>query len=560
MKKEIKKWLVLLLVMTMVVFTLAACGGNEGGISEEGTSAGAVTDTTIRVGISSTPDLDPAVAHTDSSTQAMANLYDTLVFTPADGTIKPRLAESWEASEDGLQYTFKLAEGVKFHDGSEVTAADVKFSMERLLAIGEGYSFVFNDVVDSVEAPSDYEVVFNLKHPHGAFVSSLVRLAVLNQDLVMANIDASGPYGEFGDYGKAWLVTHDAGSGAYKAVELVQQDYFLADRFDDWFMGWEDKPNAPTAFRMLNVIQPSTVRTMMNTRALDITDYWQSTENLNAIGQIEGVSLGKINTLQGQYMYLNTQKKPFDDVNVRRAILCLFDYESIVNDILIGSTLSTGPVAVGVTGHVDCNVAAYDIEKAKDYLAQSSYAGAYQDYTIEMMVNSDVADMEKIGLMFQAAAAQLGIKVEISKAPWVSIVDRMATAETTPHMFSAASALAYNDAGIHLESRYSSKNNGTWEQGEWLQDANLDQMIADALATVDDAERNAKYAAIQNHIVDDIAATGYLCDLINGVAYQSAYVSWPAMENSPDGVVRSVYGFSLLISELEIYPEKKPAN
>lgn len=575
MKRLSKNKIYQLIAMVVIAASIVGCTGGdketaspvtatEAVVSESTSSVpekttGIVTATTIRMNVSGTPELDPAVGNMASSSQATANLYDTLIYTPADGSVQPRLAESWKADEGGQTYTFKLREGVKFHDGSEVTAEDVKFSMERFITIGEGYSYVFSDVVDTVEAPSKYEVVFHLKYPMGTFPSSLVRLAVMNKDLVTEHIDKSGPYGEFGDYGKAWLVTHDAGSGAYMATELVQQEYFHADRFEDWYMGWDDKPNAPTAFRMVAVIEPTTIRTMMETHELEITDPWQSTENLDAMAKIEGVSIGKQNTFLEQNMYLNTTKPPLDDINYRRAILSLLDYEGIVQYILVGSVVSTGPVPAGVTGQVLCNnLLPYDIEKAKEYLAQSSYAETYKDFTIELMVNTDVADMEKIGLMFQSAAAEVGITVEISKAPWVSIVDRMATAETTPHMFSANSAPAYNDAGTYLESRYSSKNNGSWEQGEWLQDTDLDKMIQDAIATVDTDERNEKYAEIQNYICDDISATGFLHDLTERLAYQSSYVSWPFEENAEGGIARSLYGFNIIFAEMEIYPEKKP--
>jgi peptide/nickel transport system substrate-binding protein len=577
--KSVSKGIYLLVAMVLVVASVAGCKGGanlseieptspvtgtEAVVSESAPAipektTGIVTETTIRMNVSGSPELDPAVGNQASSSQAYANLYDTLIYTPADGTIQPRLAESWQPNENGQSYTFKLREGVKFHDGSEVTAEDVKFSMERFITIGEGYSYVFKDVVDSVEAPSKYEVVFNLKYAMGAFPSSLVRLFILNKDLVMEHIDPSGPYGEFGDYGKAWLLFHDAGSGAYMATELSQQEFFHADRFEDWYMGWESRPNAPTAFRMLAVVEPSTIRTMMGTRELEISDPWQSTENLEAMSKIEGVSIGKQATFLEQNMYLNTTKPPLDDVNFRRAILSLLDYQSIVDNILIGSVVSTGPVPAGVTGQVSCNnLPTYDIEKAKEYVAQSKYADNYQDYPIELMVNTDVADMEKIGLLFQAAAAEVGITVEISKAPWVTIVDRMATAETTPHMFSANSAPAYNDAGTYLEARYSSKNNGSWEQGEWLGDSNLDKMIQDAIATVDADQRNEMYAAIQNYICDDVSATGFLHDLTERLAYQSSYVSWPAMENAEGGILRTLYGFNIIFADMEIFPEKKP--
>jgi len=577
MKSVSKKMIYILIVIFIVTSTIAGCtSGTSVSNTQPATTEtvatetvptasvpentiGVITPTTIRMNVSGSPELDPAVGNMASSSQAYANLYDQLVYTPADGSIQPRLAESWKSDETGQIHTFKLREGVKFHDGSEVTAEDVKFSMERFVTIGEGYSYVFKDVVDTVEAPSKYEVVFHLKYPMGAFPSSLVRLHILNKDLVMQHIDKSGPYGEFGDYGKAWLLTHDAGSGAYMATELVQQEYFHADRFNDWFMGWADRPNAPTAFRMIAVVEPTTIRTMMETHELEISDPWQSTENLEAMSKIEGVSIGKQQTFLEQNMYLNTTKPPLDDVNFRRAVLSLIDYQSIVDNILIGSVVATGPVPAGVNGQVPCkNLPTYDIEKAKEYIAQSKYADNYKEFPIEMMVNTDVADMEKIGLMFQAAAAEVGITVNISKAPWVTIVDRMATAETTPHMFSANSAPAYNDAGTYLEARYSSKNNGSWEQGEWLQDANLDTMIQDAIATVDADQRYEKYAVIQNYICDDISATGFLHDLTERLAYQSSYVSWPSMENAEGGILRSLYGFNIIFADMEIYPEKKP--
>lgn len=543
--------------------TEAVVSENTSGVATDAVvpenTSGIITDTTIRMNVSGTPELDPAIGNMASSSQATANLYDTLIYTPADGSVQPRLAESWKVDESGQTYTFTLRQGVKFHDGSEVTAEDVKFSMERFIKIGQGYSYVLNGVVDTVEAPTKYQVVFNLKFPMGAFPSALVRLAILNKNLVMQHIDKSGPYGEFGDYGKAWLVTNDAGSGAYKATELVQQDYFHADRFEDWYRGWADKPNAPTAFRMIAVIEPTTIRTMMETHELEITDPWQSTENLNAMAKITGISIGKQNTFLEQNMYLNTSRPPLDDINYRRAILSLIDYEGIVKNILVGSVVSTGPVPAGVTGQVACsNLPTYSLEKAKEYIAKSKYADTYKDYPIEMMVNSDVADMEKIGLMFQSAAAQIGIKVNISKAPWVQIVDRMATAKTTPDMFSANSAPAYNDAGTYLEARYTSKNNGSWEQGEWLMDANLDKMIQDAMATADTTARNAKYADIQNYICNDISATGFLHDLVERLAYQSTYVSWPLMEKAEGGIARSLYGYNILFSEMQIFPDKKP--
>ena len=552
-----KKRISLMLSLALTASLLAGCSGGapaaSGGSQPGGAPSGPNDsgDKIITMGVSGTPDLDPAVATTGSSCIAVVNIYDTLVYPGKDG-LEPRVAERWEASDDGLTYTFYLKKGIKFHNGDELTASDVAFSMNRLLAIGEGYAYLFADSMDSVEAPDDYTVVFHLKKTFGPFVSALVRLPILNEEQVMAN-KQDGPYGEFGDYGKSWLVSNDAGSGAYISKELVQQDYFLAAKYDDWFMGWSNE-YAPDGFKMMAITEASTVRTMIANKELDVTDQWQSTETLAALEKMDGVSIGEFSTYLVYNMYYNTQLAPMDDVNFRRAISCLIDYDTICNTVFIDSVRARGPVPAGVLGHTDTTVFEYDLEKAKEYLAASKYADNYGDYTVEILCNSDVANLEKVALMIQSAASQIGLTVEISRAPWVSIIDRLGSFDTTPHMLAVNGAPGYNEAGAYLESRYHSKTAGTWEQGEWLLNDGVDSMIEDAMATIDQEERFAKYADIQKYIVDELCPTGYLCELTERIAYHGDYITWPALENAPAGEIPSaLYGYLHQFSNIELH-------
>lgn len=178
--------------------------------------------------------IDPAVGNDFSSSTSLANIYDTLVFPNAEAGVDPWLAESWDISDDGLTYTFHLRKGVKFHDGSELLASDVVYSYNRLQTVGEGYAYLITGV-ESVKAVDDYTVEFKLEHPSGLFVPSLVRLYVANEDLVRENTLAEGPYGDEGDYGKEWLLTHDAGSGPYRVVEFPLEEYLLMEKFNDWW-------------------------------------------------------------------------------------------------------------------------------------------------------------------------------------------------------------------------------------------------------------------------------------------------------------------------------------
>ena len=119
--------------------------------------------------------IDPAVGDDFSSSTALTNLYDSLVFPTIGGGYDPWLAESWEISDDGTVWTFKLREGVQFHDGAEVLASDVVYSFNRMNDIGEGFAYLMAGM-DSAEALDDYTVQFTLAEPTGLFLANMVRL------------------------------------------------------------------------------------------------------------------------------------------------------------------------------------------------------------------------------------------------------------------------------------------------------------------------------------------------------------------------------------------------
>lgn len=115
----------MLLAASMAVMLLAGCGGTAAAPEESGavrTSDKTEEASCIKIGVSGTPDLDPAIVNTGSSLIAAVNLYDTLVFPSAEeeSGVAPRAAEDWTVSDDGLQYTFHLKQGIRFHNGEEM--------------------------------------------------------------------------------------------------------------------------------------------------------------------------------------------------------------------------------------------------------------------------------------------------------------------------------------------------------------------------------------------------------------------------------------------------------
>lgn len=503
--------------------------------------------------------IDPAVGNDFSDSMSLVNLYDSLVFPKLDGSIVPHLATEWSISPDNLTYTFKLRKDVKFHNGDQLTAHDVVFSAERFLTIGEGYSYLLQTKdkdgkiiagIESVKALDDYTVEFKLVKPFGPFVSALVRLYIVNKNQVMANIDKTDTmYGEFGDYGKKWLLTNDAGSGPYMVKEMKMEEHLLAEKFDDFWGGWEE--GSPDFFKLFAWPGEVTVRTLMKAREEEVSSEFMPPEGYVVLDAIEGIDIASWLAPHNLQIMLNTQKPPTDDVHFRKALAYIMEYSVVVNDIWPKYVQSIGPVPQMLPGH-NPNVLQYtrNIEKAREELALSKYAGQ-DNIPFTLSWCAEVPAEERVALLFQANAAEIGVDVEIFKKPFGSMIDDAQTVETTPNGSIVYVAAHYNEAGSMLETRYHSKSQGSWEQMEWLGMPDIDAAIEDALATVDQKERFAKYAKIQETLVD-LAPTIWLADQAMEFAYQD-YLIWPVVEmvkaNKP---VAPVMGYSHYVRDMKL--------
>ncbi len=495
--------------------------------------------------------LDPAVGSDFSSSSSFVNLYDTLIYPTSTGDIVPHLAERWDATTDGLTWTFYLKKGVKFHDGSELTAEDVAFTMDRLIAIGEGYGYLYSGRIKKSEAVDKYTVRFHMSEPYGPFLTTLVKLYIVNKDFVLANSKADGPYGEFGDYGKEYLLTHDAGSGPYKVKEMRLEEYLLMDKFDGY---WGDfAANAPDEVRFIGTTEPITVRTMISRQELEISDQWQSLEALKSLDSIEGVDIATMYLGTMFYYMMHTKSPPTDDVHFRKAMSWALDYETITEKLFPGSRIPQGPVAASYAGH-DPNFTKYerDLDKAMAHLKKSKYYNKLDEYPVEVHWISEVPDEEKAALLFMSNMADIGIKVNIVKVPWLSVVEEMSNIDTSPNIVTIFVSPHYAEAGSIIESRYHSNSAATWEQNEWLQDPEIDGMIEKAIATIDRDERFKIYRAIQQKI-DEICPSLYLFEQAQKQAYQASYIDWPAAK----GKSVPIMGYDFAARFIQVYPERK---
>ena len=512
-------------------------------------TAEAQTERVLRINENAVGELDPHIGRDYADSMLAYNVYDYLVRPkPGGDGVEGDLAIAWSSSEDGLQYTFTLRTTAKFHDGSPVLASDVVFSANRLTGMQRGFAFLF-DQLETVEALDDHTVRFTLNEVSAPFVASLVRLAVVNEDLVMSNRQ-DGDFGEFGDYGRAFLSRTDAGSGAYFVVSHDPQALTVMRKFADHHLG--HAPRAPDIVRIPYSVPTPTARTLMLRGEHEITREQMPSEVYADLHGVDGISLAVDRQAAQFQLKFNTQKPPTDDVHFRRAMAAAFDYESvqriieIVPGIKSGSP-SRGPLPSGLMGYDDTlPFMARDMEKARAELAQSRYRP--DEHPVEILWIPEAPIEEKIALLFQLNMRELGINVNITKAPWALLTERAQRVETTPNVSSIYISAVTPDSDSVFWQVYHSSGAGSWASMEWLQDPEIDEALEEGRRILDPQEREAHYKALSRTILDlQPAIFGYDRALI--VSKQD-YVDAPSLQDPAQA--SSVQGHNYVFRNYEI--------
>ncbi len=478
-----------------------------------------------------TPKLDPAVGSDGAASHALPNLYDALVFPTFDGNIEGQLATKWDVSPDGLTYTFTIRQGAKFHDGTEVTAEDVAFSMNRLLEMKQGFSYIYAGRVKSTSTPDKYTVKFELTKPFGPFVTSLLRLYIVNKKAVLANLKP-GPYGQNQDYGNAWLMSTDAGSGPYRVKELRQNEYLLAEKFKDYWGGF--KPGNPEGFKQIGSNEPVMVRTLMSRREMELGDEWLPVETFRAFAQTPGMEVPPFYAGTMLYITTNTARPPTDDIHIRKAIAHIIDYATLTKNVFVDFKPATGWVAEVLPGHKKQPLPQYDLEAAKKEIAQSKYAGNIGQYPIDIVFPSGIVEREKCALAMQAEGAKVGLKMNVVVTPWASMVEQASKAETTPHTTVTQVSPDYVEAGALLGAVFHSSAFGTWQNMSWAKNPEVDKAIDEAIATSDLKQRLEKYGAAADRLTETFPGIPLL-EPVQKRPYQSGYLRWEMAERLKAG-------------------------
>jgi peptide/nickel transport system substrate-binding protein len=502
--------------------------------------------TVLRLDEVAVGELDPGKASDYADTILMFNVYDTLVL-PAQGRPGhvPHLATDWTV--EGKVFTFTLRDDVTFHSGNPLTAEDVVFSLERMQALGQGLSFLF-EIVESAEALDPRTVRLTLAEPYAPFIAALVRLPILDRATVMANL---GPgEGEMGDWGQAFLSANAAGSGAYRIQSHNPQEETVLVKNADYFL---DIPEAaPDVVRLRYGLEAATVRALMARGEHDITSQWLPPEVLRAMAE-DGAQFFQESGTGGFYIKLNTQKPPLDDVHCRRALALAFDYATAIaitaiTDEVAGGVPATGAIPVGMLGANprEEGILARDIEAARAELALCRHDPA--EHVLEISWIAEVPIEERFALLMQQNFSELGFGGEIVRIPWVLFTERVVSPETTPHISQVFVTAVTGDPDTLLFPMYHSTQAGTWQSPEHLSDPEVDRLLEEGRTAASLEARQAAYEALNDRLME-LAPTIYGFDR-NSIFAASQRVRAPALTDPAHAFALDTMGFSFRLMEI----------
>lgn len=440
--------------------------------------------------------IDPAKVSDYTEYMAAVNLYDGLTSVDPAGNVIPQLAESWEISDDALTYTFRLKPDATFTDGTPVTASDVVYSVQRLMAIQQGASYLFEGIVapEAVVAVDDHTVEFTLSEVYSPFIAVTPLIFVVNQAAVESSDDDI--------WGETQLAETPLGAGPYTLENWARGSEMVLRRNADYHAGWP--MNRPIdEVRLVVTRDESTVRSLARRGELGLSSQYQSTETYEGIAAQDDYRLIEAATATGYYLKLNNQLAPTDDIHVRRAIALATDYETIRNVLYPGAVM-TGPLASAFSDAVPEDAAdpVFDLDAARAELEQSPYFDGSPIELVHTYV-ANTAFQEEIALLLTSNLEQIGFSVTIQPEPWNRVTELATSIETTPHFSQVFYGPTYPSPDSVFYVQYHSDAAGNWASMDWVLDEEVDAMINASRLETDPDARNEIYKDISTKLTED---------------------------------------------------------
>jgi peptide/nickel transport system substrate-binding protein len=442
--------------------------------------------------------MDPHAAFDVGRVAIRLNLYDGLYrWLDNPPKLEPWLAESHTVSPDGLTYTFKLRRGAKFHDGAEITAEDVRYSMERILALKKGAASLFATMVapNTTKAIDRHTVQFTLTKPAAIFMATVPEIHVVNSALLKK-------HEKDGDWGAAWLTSNDAGSGSYVLSRYDPAIGFIAKRFAGHFMPWGPKYIDEIEFRLVKED---------NTRVLGMikgdfqgTGGYLPNDQVKRLREAPNVKIVEQESMRIMMFQINNQRPPLTDAHVRRAISHAFDYDGFNKEIL-GGSVERNPVPIpnnmwGVPR--DVKGYAYNLDRAKEELARAKLK---IDRPLTIGYLQGFSQTEQAATVMANGLRKVGIDSKLTSELWPTMVERMKKVETSPDLVVYWISTYYADPHNWIGEMFHSGQWGTFKSSSFYKNPKVDALLDTALKSTDRKVREKAYQDAARIVVDEAA-------------------------------------------------------
>lgn len=386
--------------------------------------------------------LDPSKDTSPIGLNVFKNVFDQLTDIRADGSVGPLLAESWNSS-DGVTWTFKLREAT-FHNGSKVTAGDVLWSFEKVMADNKSPVQAYTVAISKVEKVDDRTIRFVTKYPFSAFPRQVSLISVM-------------PREAFQSVGSDEFARKPVGSGPYKVVSWNKDDRLELEAYADYHAG------APRIKTVIFRPVPSDGSRVAGLESgdLDIVALIPPPE-VPRLRKMSGLRVELVESNRNLYLGLNVKNPPLDNSKLRQAIDAAINREQITKELLGGLGTPVGqPVASKVFGYdPSLRPTTYDPNRARQLLQEAGFPGGV-DVLFQYPSNRYAFGNE----VAQAVAGQLGsvgIRVKLEAMEYAAFFPLWTGKKLNAmHMFAFGPSIM--DADLPLQSLYEKSGRGYWQ-------------------------------------------------------------------------------------------------
>lgn len=555
--------------------SLAACGGSASSAASTETSTAASTEAAtgeestgtangFTVEYGPNPEtLDPALNNAIDGANTLITVFEPLLLIDQNNEVIPGQAESYTVSDDGLVWTFTMRDGLKWSDGSDLTAKDFEYSFKRLAApdtaapyaetvVGmiDGYEDAVGnpdaagnmttepdfDALNVVASEDGKTLTVTLSYPC-AYFDKLAAFAAMSP-VQQATVEANGD---------AWCTQPDTYvcNGPYMITAWVPSERIVLSKNPNYVGGWDSSKIVSDTITLLLLEDSSAAYAAYNSgEAQLIKDV--PTDEIPSLTKAEDGGDFYVDTILGTYyLSLNDQKEPFNDVNVRKALSLAIDRDYVANTIMQG-TYTPAYNLVG-PGIVDENGMFYDnanggktyisedyeanLEAAKQALADAGYPNGEGFPVIEYSTN-DAGYHTPVAEYLQQAWGELGITVNINKVEWASFTPlrRAGDYDASRNGW----VMDYNDPSnmIELFTTGNGNNDGKYSSADF--DAAVEASKV--------ADKSVHFQKL--HEAEDILMNDYAC--IPVAYYNDFWLQSPSLKgtwHSPYGYWYLQYGY-----------------